>query len=139
MTTICTDGKSMAADRLVTGDNVIYGTTTKIIQLDDGTIIGHTGNAYQFSAFVQWCNTRQHQPFDGKDSMEALVLTPDGLIRCYDEHGRSYIAQAPQATGSGAAVAFGAMKAGATPAEAVEIAALYDTRTGGGVDAYSLP
>lgn len=139
MTTIATDGKSMAADRLVTSDTAIHGVTTKIVQLDDGTIIGHTGNAYQFESFVTWYKMHRPEPFDCRDDMEALVLTPDGVIRCYDQYGRSYVADAPQATGSGCRVAIGAMAAGATPAEAVEIASRYDTKTGGGVDSYTLP
>lgn len=74
----------------------------------------------------------------GADDTEILVLSPGGVIHCFNHIGRSYVATAPQAIGSGAAVAYGALAMGASPKQAVEAASKRDTWTGGGVESMSV-
>lgn len=138
MTTICTDGKTVAADRLISDNNLTHGQICKVTRLTNGAVMAYTGSPYQLPAFVEWLNGDQSSKFESDSVSEAIVLMPDGTIRMYDEHGRWYEADAPQAAGSGAAVAYGALAAGASPAEAIEIASRYDIKTGGGVDTCGL-
>jgi hypothetical protein len=72
------------------------------------------------------------------EDTEILVLSPGGVVQCFNHLGRSYVATAPQAIGSGAGVAYGALAVGASPKQAVEAASKYDTRTGGGVESMSV-
>lgn len=136
MTTIATDGHTIAADRLVTGGGLVHGTVRKLHRAQDGSVIGVAGTTFIIDAFVRWYNDRDRpEQFDAKtDNFEALILKPDGTVWCYDQHGNCYEAGAPSAIGSGSGVAYGAMAAGATPAEAVRIACDRDTCSGGGVD-----
>jgi hypothetical protein len=72
-------------------------------------------------------------PDVSNSGMEVLVLGPDGICRCYNRFGNSYEQPLPAALGSGAAVALGAMAMGASAMDAVEMAARFDTCTGGRV------
>jgi 20S proteasome alpha/beta subunit len=137
MTTICTDGETIAADMLVTEGILRHGTFSKLARANDGSVIGVTGSPFDLSSFVEWYNGDREKPWSDADTSEFLVLSPCGVIRCFNYLGRSYIATAPQAIGSGAAVAYGALAMGASPKQAVEVASKYDTGTGGGVESMS--
>lgn len=132
MTTICTDGVTMAADRLVTGNGLRHGTIDKLALAADGSVIGGVGTAFDLAAFVKWYDSDQTFPFDLSDNSEFLVLSPNGTVRCFNHIGRSFVASVPQAIGSGAGIAYGAMHTGASPRQAVEAACVYDHRSGGG-------
>lgn len=131
MTTIATDGKSMAGDGLVTSEGTVFGSKcVKVEQLPDGRIAGACGSAYFFGPFIAWLTNGGDFP-ELDDSFEGLVLSPDGTCRSYDDKGRSIEEELPVASGSGRQLAIGAMLAGASPAKAVEIAATRDLGTGG--------
>ena len=134
MTTIVTDGESMAADRLVTGDNMVHCNTCKIALAANGDIIGLAGSAFDLDAFVAWYNSDRSQDLHLWKDSEALVLRTDGRIFCYNEIGRCFEIEAPAALGTGSALAYGALAAGATPAQAVLIASERDIYSGGGID-----
>ena len=134
MTTICTDGETIAADRLITGNSLKHGTVSKLARAKDGSVIAGCGSPFDLDSFVEWYNSDQKEPWTDTDESEFLVLSPGGVIRCFNHLGRSYIATAPQAIGSGAGVAYGALEMGASPKQAVQVASKYDTRTGGGVE-----
>lgn len=131
MTTIATDGKSMAGDGLVTSEGVVFGSKfIKVEKLPDGRIAGACGSAYFIGPFLSWLTNGGDFP-ELDDSFEALVLSLDGTCRSYDHKGRSIEEELPVASGSGRQLAIGAMLAGAGPAKAVEIAAARDLGTGG--------
>lgn len=130
MTTLATDGKSLAGDgRCTAGDLIHSETVKKVHRLNDGRIVGCCGSLYNIEAFVEWMNGGTDKP-DLSDNFEALVIGPDGCVT-YDEKLRTAFQSVPAATGSGAAVALGAMEAGAAPKRAVEIACKRDTGSGG--------
>lgn len=129
----------MAADRYVTGDGLFHTNTCKLRIAKDGAIIGCSGSTFLQSKFERWYDNGACGPTDLQGHMEALVLMPDGTIRCYDETGEWFVHEAPACIGSGSAVAYGAMDAGASPAQAVLIACNRDTKTGGGVDVLVRP
>lgn len=137
MTTICTDGETIAADMLITGHGLTHGTFSKLAKAADGSIVGIAGGPFDLESFVEWYDGDRKESWDGADDTEILVLSPGGVVHCFNHLGRSFVCTAPQAIGSGAAVAYGALAVGASPKQAIEAASKYDTRTGGGVEGMS--
>jgi hypothetical protein len=129
----------MAADRLVTGDGLAHCHVCKVAWAANGDIIGVAGSAYDLDVFVEWYNSDRSQPVQMWKDSEALVLTKDGKVFCYNNEGRCFEHQTPAALGTGSPVAYGAMAAGASPAQAVLIASERDIYSGGGVDALVRP
>lgn len=131
MTTIATDGKTMAGDGLISGGGIRYTEDfQKLFRLNDGSIVGVCGDTHNHQQFIDWLNgDAEAHGMDGEHA--ALRLMPDGSVRSYDEKGRWIREAVPTACGSGYALAIGAMEAGATPEQAVHIAARRDTATGG--------
>lgn len=130
MTTIATDGRSMAADSLVTSGGERVGFTVKVQKTRDGTVFGSCGPSVDCSLFADWMHGDIEKP-ELSDDFSALVLEPDGQLRyfCKKLHPVEFVV--PQAIGSGADFAIGAMLAGMTPEEAVAIAMERDTCSGG--------
>lgn len=131
MTTIATDGKSMAGDGLVTSGDAIFGyNLVKVRRAPDGRIAGASGTGYDADAFHAWLANGGDPP-KLNEHFEALVLYPDGTCRSYDSDCRSIPEELPSATGSGRLAAIGAMEFGAGPERAVEIACARDAMSGG--------
>lgn len=140
MTTIATDGRTMAGDGLVTSNGTIFGTKcVKVRKLKDGRIVGISGVAYTFDPFCEWLERGGDLPTLDEGAFEALVLGVDGSCRSYDHTGRHLAEELPTATGSGREIALGAMAVGASPEEAVKAACERDTGTGGLITVVSLP
>lgn len=139
MTTIATDGKTMAADTLINGSGVKHGHVTKLYQAENGDIIGVAGSAFRILPFIEWYNGDRKTPFEADpENFEALVLTTHGTIHAFNHAGDYIIESGPNAAaGSGSAVALGALDAGASPQEAVEIACRRDLYTGGNITVLS--
>lgn len=137
MTTVATDGRTMAADRMVCGGGGIkHGQTTKIFHADNGDVVGAAGDSFRIAAFVRWYNGDRVDPFEANpEDFEALVLKSDGTTLCFNFAGDFIVESGPHAAiGSGSGVALGALDAGASPVKAIEIASRRDIYTGGGVD-----
>lgn len=134
MTTICTDGETMAADTLITGRGLKHGTFSKLTRANDGSIIGLVGSPFDLDSFVEWFNGDRKEPWSADEDVEILVLSPSGVIQCFNYLGRSFVCTAPQAIGSGAAVAYGALAVGVSPRQAIEVATQHDMATGGAVE-----
>ena len=131
MTTIATDGKAMAADGLVTGNGLRHmDDCRKIFTLEDGRIVGMAGSCFLHQDAIDFLNGKRDE-IDLGDDFEAIILHPNGKCECMDGEGRCYKQSVPAVTGSGGAVALGAMAHGASPKQAVKIAAQFDTATGG--------
>jgi ATP-dependent protease HslVU (ClpYQ) peptidase subunit len=132
MTTIATDGKTMAGDGLVVSNNTITDVAfQKVRRLNDGRLAGHSGNAYDAEAFFNWLESGGDCPVMTENCSAALVLGLDGSVISYDHRGRKLLEPSKAAIGSGSDHALTAMDAGCSPERAVEIAAARDTRTGG--------
>lgn len=133
MTTIATNGKSMAGDGQREACRTILSTeAVKVQRLDDGRIVGTCGDTALAAKLVAWLNGQGDKP-EGKaeDDFAALVLRTDGVIEYISGHCISTIVPPPVAVGSGMDFAIGAMEAGASPQEAVEIACKRDPGSGG--------
>lgn len=121
----------MAADSLVTSDRVVSGTVRKLSRLKDGGIVGCAGRVDVAGEFAAWLNGVAEKPKEVDDDFYALVLTADGEVFLYDERlSPTHVEADFYAIGSGHEVAKGAMAAGATPEEAVEIACKLNLYTG---------
>lgn len=134
MTTIATDGNTMAADGRVTeGSEICRDDYRKVRRLKDGRIVGFSGNSYHDDAFATWLENGSKG--DVPKGMDAefccLVLTPGGDIFTYDQHGRCFCEKPPYAIGSGRKYARSAMELGKTPIEAVSFACRFDIYSGG--------
>ena len=139
MTTIATDGDTMAADGLMSGNGTVFSTEeVKLVQLKDGRIAGVCGSCYNAAPFLEWLEVAGDKP-ELTDDFEALVLMADGSCRSYDHKLRWIPVPVPTATGSGMDFALGAMAVGASPEEAVKAACNLDTGSGGKVTVMSRP
>jgi len=124
----------MAADGLVTNGNelAIEFSDVKIIQLKDGSILGRAG-AYHALESLRSFLDGETEEVESAGEWSALRLMPDGIGLYYCEHHPTLGTPAswPATLGTGGELALGAMLAGATPEEAVVIAAQRDVTTGG--------
>lgn len=143
MTTIAWDGKTLAGDRLCT-DGRTKSERRKVMQYAlRAELIAYAGRVDVGDEMVQWylfdVSRREAFPAGQRDDNTSVTLIvversgdiiEYGITPCPIRHSK------PQfyAIGSGREYAMAAMHCGKTAAEAVEIAAVYDLYTGGGVD-----
>ncbi len=134
MTTLAYDGRMLAADRQLT----LGGTPmplTKIFRL--GTeLVGLCGSVQESLLFLEWYQNGKDPNTRPKlsDDFSALAIIPGKILR-YEHLLKPWLIDLPfWAAGSGADYALGAMAAGKSAAEAVEIACRFDTGSGLGVD-----
>lgn len=140
MTTIATDGKSMAGDGVrLHFDTIITTNARKVCRMQDGRIVGTAGDVAFGLAMVEWLGSDEAKP-DLPSGSEGtiLILHPGGSASVIDKHGKEIPVMLPCAIGSGADIALGAMLAGASPAEALEIAISRDTGSGGTITVEAL-
>lgn len=137
MTTIATDGKSMAGDGQETHSN---GTITalnmqKVRRLPDGSIIGICGDVVDALQFVKWLSDGGVKPKFARP-FEALVISKrddNALFYYYTPNLFPIPTEAPVAIGHGMQFALAAMDCGRSPMEAVKVAIGRDAWTGGQV------
>lgn len=137
MTTIVANRTSMAADKRITGGPMFK--TTKIYRIR-GSLIGFAGNVEQALRFIEWRRTPETKPaFAETINFQAIELTPEGkLVWWGAEMVGIPIEGDCYAIGSGSAFALGAMEMGATPKQAIQIAARWDDSTGTDVQSMTL-
>lgn len=131
MTTIATDGKSMAADGLTTFNGmIVQDATKKVNRLGDGRIVGCCGDCSDARLFAEWLLAGGKAPklAQGFGALVVSLLEP---VRVYFHDCSYQEVEPPYAIGSGAEFAFAAMDCGKSPVGAVEIAARRDAKTGG--------
>lgn len=158
MTTIAyaAEIKTIASDRRVTLNyhQIHWIDSPKIIKKGD-FILAFSGDLYGITKFknhltevdhfddkyrlVEFFNDNvddsvEFMAIDTKNPFEIILLAtepnggdPGGIFLDISERGI-------HALGSGYAYALGAMSAGMTPEEAIEIASMFDNKTGGGID-----
>jgi ATP-dependent protease HslVU (ClpYQ) peptidase subunit len=136
VTTIATDGHTMAADGQTTCENrAVNFTTKKIHRLKDGRIVGYCGDSGDDGLFIEWLEKGGKKP---KTNSTFIVLDPDGPPRIYFHDLTSTEITPPYSIGTGSAFALAAMDCGKSPEEAVTLASMRDIYTGGVIMAYHL-
>lgn len=138
MTTIATDGRTMAADSRGCANELIRNDAEKKLhRLKDGRVVGASGTITAARAYIRWLEEGGERPkIEG--AFSAIVLNPNGSAQIHYNDDEPDDLAFPAAIGSGTALALGAMLAGASPAEAVAIAAKRDPFTGGTITEMSL-
>lgn len=140
MTTVAWDGTTLAADRRCTIDGV-RSSFSKVRRGRSGNLVGAAGPAALVEAVLDWlCDgaPRPESQSDPADFCDVLEIGPDGACYRHERLGRIRLLDAFAAIGSGKDFAVTAMHLGRDAAEAVEIASLFDTATGDGVEALRL-
>lgn len=134
MTTLATDGTEMAADGLVCAGNLVSATDCpKIERLSDGRIVGAAGDLISAEAFRRWMRDGQGELPLLDEEFEGVVADGSSHVVVYDFRCRPLRLPTPYAAGSGRELAMGAMLAGKSPTEAVEIACTRDVYSGGSI------
>lgn len=135
MTCIATDGKTMAGDGLsASGSMVISRSMVKVFHLEDGRVIGVTGNRSDYQPLIDFLNDPASDApsfLVTEDPPIGLVIDPDGNAWRVEGASQPYRVDLPATLGSGEEVALGAMLRGATPREAVAVASSCITTVGG--------
>lgn len=140
MTTVVCSHTHMASDSRA-ADDATQCSVTKIFRVRNG-LLGIAGDMAPAMAFVEWFKTsaKAGSVPPPMEHVEALYLTAQGKILCFDGSAVSYeILDAFAAIGSGAPAALGALHAGASLSEAIKIAGKVDCGTGGKVRMMKLP
>lgn len=142
MTTIATDGKIVCCDsRRASGHEIIDNSTKKLL-VRSNMVFGCTGDFGPFRAAIDWYiggAQPQFFPREGKEpDCNLHVFRPDGIWRfsAAQPYGDQYAY--PNAFGSGSSYALGALYAGASPREAIEVASTLDAFTGGPIQTIDL-
>lgn len=143
MTTLVYANGQLSSDSQVTEDNTVVGWIKKIGKTADGHLYGTTGRADSIEIFAKWCETREGDPPNdpdekGENQSTRVLITPDGRVREWEKFGWSECVAPFFAWGSGANIARGALAAGATIEQAIEVACTYDVYSGGEVQSVRL-
>lgn len=141
MTVIAWDGKTLASDRQVTIAGARF-TSQKIFRIN-GELLGFSGGQPHGMRLREWAAAGFEPtayPVETNDDMAGLILriSHDGKIMRYDNAFPCVYEDAIYATGSGRDYALGAMGAGKSAREAVEIAIRFSTECDMGVDTLEL-
>lgn len=132
MTTIATDGKTIAADGLcVSGEMITDSNAKKLTRLPDGSIVGGCGELAPIRRAIDCLHAPGAHPDDFTGEFMLLRLMPDGEIIRYEGSLFGVETPAPAAIGTGREFAVGAMLAGKAAKRAVEIATSCDVYSGG--------
>lgn len=125
----------MAADSLVTGDDLRQGRSTKIIRTREGWLAGGSGTLAAATLFLEWMRAGhkagEMDTVGAADNLNAVAISPAGLIFSVDGCGvLSPIQDEFFAVGSGRTIAIGALEMGATAEQAVEVTIRRDVGCG---------
>lgn len=146
MTIIAVKHGTMAADSAsFTGSRREQSMRPKLYQRADGAIVGCAGAATSCHDMIDWFMGGEHEVSKPvlpqvEGELEALVLRPDGRVYRCSEDLRYYEVGNLYAVGetTASAMTMGAMHAGATAREAVQIAINNTIYVGGEVQALSI-
>lgn len=139
--------RTVAADTQNTLNDVKW-RTRKIERLPDGRVFLGSGHSYTIGQARGWAidnwRTEPDWSFLDEDEndrgFECLVISQDGTRVWHVDSAERFPQEVEGevfAVGSGAAYALGALRAGASPKQAVEIAAEFDPSTSGPIHTYT--
>jgi hypothetical protein len=137
MTVIAWDGKTLAADKMATDGGGIGRTTTKIQRHGDA-LLAFTGSwdvGAELRAWWMGGADRDHFPQKAREDLATLIVIQRGIVSTYNAGPFPMIHEAERcAFGSGRDFAEAAMYCGKSAAQAVEIACLFQSDCGNGID-----
>lgn len=140
MTCVAWDGKTLAADKRATCSGMA-STTTKIRRsARDGALLGWTGNQDAGELLAEWyeagADKTKWPEFqkDKEDWCRLIVVNGDGAWYYETKPVAVRVEDPFMAWGSGRDFALAALHLGKTAREAVEVACIFDTGCGNGID-----
>lgn len=136
MTTIAYRDGCIAGDTLACWGSNRDGFATKVAKLGP-VLAGASGSLSACQAFLDWFRSgmRGDPPAmpDGGATAFGLIVTPVDDVLVWGPRGWERTRNAAVAMGSGSEFAQGAMEMGATAEQAVRVAMVHDTKTGGDI------
>ena len=142
MTCIAWDGITLAADKLSLNAG-LKRTVTKIRRIDN-LLCGGAGDFYELIEVLEWVEQgrkKENYPkrMAEKECDSALLVIEEGVIKMYAHSPYPTIFEDKYfALGSGRDYAITAMYLGKTARESVEIACLFESSCGNGIDELKL-
>jgi len=141
MTVVAFRDGVMASDSAVTTGDEFFCTTQKLFRAKDGSIAGFTGNLSQMGTFKRWFEESYPEVEVPKmgGTWETLIVHPD--LSMWWTNGKGLLVEIKgqsMTIGSGGMWAKGALEAGATPAQAVQVAIDYNTACRGPIQIMQL-
>ena len=132
MTTIAWKDGILAADKRSTDGNVAH-TCTKMYR-KKGYVIAFSGYVQEGLKFIEWWDKKKGKP-PNKDTDVLVMCIETGACVHWEAKSKIGIPVEDECTaiGTGAAIAIGAMEAGATAEQAIQIASKRDPNSGNGV------
>ncbi len=142
MTVIAWDGKSLAADRQATSGDC-RREVTKIRRLKNGDLASFSGSEAGAREMMTWyesgADPAKYPPMQATSDWVRLILVTKKGVFMYEERPvQMPLKEKFFAWGSGRDFALGAMAAGATAKQAVQITCRYSVGCGMGVDVATL-
>jgi ATP-dependent HslUV protease subunit HslV len=132
MTTIAYRDGVIAADTRETENGLIYPVLSKkIVKLPDGSLFGASGDAEECETLLETAQRRRAPP--ELKECNGLHIKTDGSVWFFEQTRWVKIDAPYIAIGSGRVPAMVAMRLGADPAKAVNIAMEFDAHTGGSI------
>lgn len=131
----------IASDSRCSTDNAMF-SVNKVRQVGQG-LVGAAGAWSDVLRFWDFLDKKKATKDGGallhdNSELEAIELHPEGIFLYEPNGARYHIKDGFYAVGSGGPYALGAMAMGASPEEAVAIAARFDPNTGGEVEVLKL-
>lgn len=145
MTTIATDGKTIAYDGQITVNSIVVETDFKKCRRITrgkyaGFYVAHAGHMGYLPQIEEWISgTRKRLPSLCSDQNNTVLVGYTGAYVLHYPTSDFINTSLPLTMGSGWEIALGAIHAGASPERAVKIAAQLDTLTGGEITVIKLP
>jgi len=133
VTVVAANGEMMAGDTECIHDEIVKSTHRKVHVVRD-TLVGYAWDMDSGIEFLGWCKRgrgSRGKPRDLSIEFTGLILDESGIYEYKSPLVPIRIEGEFWAIGSGAQAALGAMRMGADPAEAVEIACEIDPYCGG--------
>ena len=143
MTTIAYDGKTLAGDKQTTYGNtpVVCTKLQRIKWKGKEAILGSSGAVIDCDIVIDWIiKGEKGKPEITQDEFDLsiLLVNSEGVHYMTEFPKWHHMGKVKWAIGSGSNYALGAMEAGKTAKEAIEIASRLDVHTGLGVDTMTL-
>jgi hypothetical protein len=139
MTTIAYDGHTLVVDSMSSADHLMVSRTRQKMWGATGEFlcVVMAGQCSHYTAILNWL--KDGAGADGWKDWDAVAwaVTKDKQVLRFT-CGYPEEVSGPDADGSGAELALGAMSAGASAFQALEIASKYDLYTGGTINAFEI-
>lgn len=131
MTTFAYRDGVLASDSAVVCSGTYGGSTQKIFASKQGGLVAASGDLAALASFKKWVEEKHCKGGvpEMSASYSALWIKPNGEVFIIELDAAVQVEVPFIAGGSGSDIAMGAMAAGATAEQAVQIAAMFDTST----------